>query len=84
MQLAEHTLPVVALACALGALVFATLAYERSGGAEREADFSRRHSEELRIRVENAENTLIIAGLKKPRDDENWPENNPDRLKRRH
>lgn len=76
-EFGDRTLSVIALNLATAAIIIALCSMLW-------ADFSRRHVEELRIRIENAENTLIIAGLRKPRDAENGPEANPDRLKKEH
>jgi len=50
--------------------------------ALRESDFTRRHVEEWRIRVEHLQNTMVQAGLVKPGDFIDGPEANPERLKK--
>lgn len=76
IEISERTLSILAFGFSLGAILMAAFTII-------EFDFTRRHVEELRIRIENAENTLIISGLSKPRDMENGPAANPDRLKRK-
>ena len=76
VDISERTLSILAIV--LGVASFVTALW-----SIHESDFTRRHVEELRIRIENAENTLIISGVTKPRDAELGPENNPDRLKRK-
>lgn len=81
-------LPFMMLSCLLagGALVgsVATLLYVNTKVTDMKSDndFTRRHVEELRIRVEDNDVLLQVAGLKKPGDAITGPAANPKRLEK--
>jgi len=74
IDVSERTLSVIAFGLACGAFVTALWGIH-------ESDFTRRHTEELRIRLEDAQSQLLAANCIKPGDAIHGPLANPDRLK---